>query len=107
MTPSDAKRIISHNMPLYLWFQMGRIAFESQMVIAMRMAGMMGIVEQSPTEPFRMVAEKQAAATEAFHGVVRAASRGQGYDRMMAAALRPYSRRTSANSRRLTRAKSR
>ena len=103
MSPSDAKQIISHNMPLYLWFQVGRMALESQMVIAMRMAGMMGIVGQSRDEPFRMVAEKQAAASEAFQGVIRAASRGQGYDRMMAAALRPYSRRASANSRRLTR----
>ncbi|SET13369.1 antifreeze protein [Paracoccus homiensis] len=67
------------------------------------MAGMMGVVAQSPGEPFRMVAEKQAAASESLFAMAQAASRGDSADRVMSAALRPYSKRTRANSRRLTR----
>ncbi|RJL10891.1 antibiotic ABC transporter [Paracoccus siganidrum] len=106
ITPAAAKVLTSRNLPLYLWLQIGRIALESQMVIAMRMAGMMGIVTQSPGEPFRMVAEKQAAASESLYAAIQAASRGHSGDRVLSAALRPYGRRTRANSRRLARAKS-
>ncbi|WP_372803398.1 antibiotic ABC transporter [Paracoccus seriniphilus] len=73
------------------------------MVISMRMAGMMGLTPQSPGEPFRMVAEKHAAASESMFAMAHAASRGASADRVMSAALVPYSRRTRANSRRLTR----
>lgn len=106
MTPTAAKIVTSRNLPFYLWFQMGRIAFDSQMVIAMRVAGMMGFASQSPGEPFRMVAEKQAAASESLYAALQAASRGKSGDRVLSAALRPYGRRTRANSRRLARAKS-
>ncbi|MFV0303651.1 MAG: antibiotic ABC transporter [Paracoccus sp. (in: a-proteobacteria)] len=85
-----------------LWGQMARIAIESQVVIGMRILGMMGVTDQSPGEPFRMVAEKQAAATESLFAMTRAASRGATAERVMSAALRPYGRRTRANSRRLT-----
>ena len=85
--------------PYRVWAQMARIAMDSQMVIGYRVAGMMG---KSPGEPFRMVAEKQAAASESMFAVAQAASRGASADRMMSAALRPYGKRTRANSRRLT-----
>lgn len=88
--------------PLRLWAQMARIAVDSQMIIGLRMAGMMGLTAQSPGEPFRMVAEKQAAASESIFAIAQAASRGASADRVMSAALRPYSKRTRANSRRLT-----
>lgn len=88
-------------MPFYLWAQIGRIAFESQLVIMMRVAGMMGVIAQSPGEPFRMVAEKQAAAAEAMQAIIASASRGASPDRVISAALRPYGKRTRANSRRL------
>lgn len=88
---------------LTLWAQMARITFESQMVIALRVAGMMGIVQQSPTEPIRMVAEKQAAAAELLNAAFRAAQFGASAEGVMAAALKPYGRRTHANSRRLSR----
>lgn len=90
-------------MPFYLWVQMGRIMLESQMVIGIRLAGMMGFVAQSPGEPFRMVAEKQAAATEAMQAMFRASYRGASADKVIASALRPYAKRTRANSRRLVR----
>lgn len=90
-------------VPLALWAQMARIGFESQLVIGMRMAGMMGFVSQSPNETIRMVTEKYDAAHESFHASLRSATRGDSVDKVMSAALRPYSRRTGANSRRLAR----
>ncbi|MDS9468658.1 antibiotic ABC transporter [Paracoccus sp. MBLB3053] len=88
--------------PMLLWQQMARIAWESQMVIAMRTAGMMGLVRQDATEPTRMVVEKANAASEAMFAALQAAGRGDRADRVVAAALRPYRRRTKANVRRLS-----
>lgn len=88
--------------PLLLWQQMAHMAWESQMVIALRTAGMMGILRQDASEPQRMVVEKADAATEALHAALRAAGRGARADRVMAAALRPYRKRTRANVRRLS-----
>ncbi|WP_246054920.1 antibiotic ABC transporter [Paracoccus gahaiensis] len=82
--------------------QFSRMAIEAQMVIGMRMAGMMGLVAQAPGEPFRMIAEKQAAASEAIYAMASAGMRGHSTERMLSAGLRPYGRRTRANSRRLT-----
>lgn len=89
--------------PLVLWQQMAQMAMEAQMVIALRTAGMMGILNQDAREPSRMVIEKADAASEAIHAALRAAGRGQRADEVMAAALRPYRRRTKANVRRLSR----
>ncbi|WP_233253409.1 antibiotic ABC transporter [Paracoccus binzhouensis] len=88
--------------PVLLWQQMARMAWESQMVIALRTAGMLGILRQDASEPQRMVVEKANAATEALHAALNAAGRGARADRVMAAALRPYRRRTRANVRRLS-----
>ncbi|WP_228461263.1 antibiotic ABC transporter [Paracoccus liaowanqingii] len=82
--------------------QFSRMAIEAQMVIGMRMAGMMGLITQSPGEPFRMIAEKQAAASEAMFAMASAGMRGHSTERMLSAGMRPYGRRTRANSRRLT-----
>lgn len=82
--------------------QVTRIAVDSQIVIGMRMAGMMGMVAQAPGEPFRMVAEKQAAAQESMLAMAQAGFRGASPENMVAAGLRPYGRVTRANSRRLT-----
>lgn len=91
--------------PFHLWLRLARMTLEAQTVIALRTAGLMGLMAQAPGEPLRMVAEKQAAAAEAFFAVARAAGRGHGADRLFAAALRPYGRRTRANSRRLMRSR--
>lgn len=88
--------------PFVLWQQMTQMAWESQMVIAMRTAGMLGLVEQDSGETGRMVGEKADAASEAIHAALRAAGRGQRADQIMAAALRPYRRRTKANVKRLS-----
>ena len=89
--------------PMLLWQQMVHMAWEAQMVIALRTAGMMGVLRQDLSEPHRMVLEKADAASEAMHAALRAASRGEGAEKVMAAALRPYRRRTRANMRRLSR----
>jgi hypothetical protein len=94
-------RKISNN-PVRLWAQFARMGIEAQMVIGLRTAGMMGMMVQAPGEPFRMVAEKQAAATESLFAMAQAAGRGASAERVMAAALRPYGKRTRANSRRLS-----
>ena len=87
--------------------QFARMAIEANTVIGLRMAGMMGIMAQSPGEPFRMVAEKQAAASESLYAMASAGLRGHSAVRVLSAALRPYGRRTRANSRRLTTSKPR
>lgn len=88
--------------PVRLWIQLARLGIDAQTVIGLRTAGMMGIMAQSPGEPFRMVAEKQAAAAESLFAMLEAAGRGASPERVMVAALRPYGKRTRANSRRLT-----
>ena len=90
--------------PAALWAQMARIGIESQMVIAMRSAGMCGMLPHAKGENLRMIQEKQEAAAEAMGAAMRAASRGAFPDTVLAAALKPYRRRTKANARRLTRA---
>ncbi|MDO5646410.1 antibiotic ABC transporter [Paracoccus sp. (in: a-proteobacteria)] len=90
-----------------LMMQMTRLMFESQMVIGLRMLGMMGVTSQHPGEPFRMVAEKQAAMAESMFAASNAMSRGKSPERVMSAALRPYGKRTRANSRRLGSVKAR
>ena len=86
-----------------LWEQLARISVESQLVIGLRVAGMLGLVAQAPGEPFRMIAEKQAAASESLLAVAQAASRGASPEQVLSEALGPYDKRISANSRRLTR----
>ncbi|MGZ3215893.1 antibiotic ABC transporter [Paracoccus sp. T5] len=85
--------------------QFSRMAIESQMVIGLRLAGMMGFMAQSPGEPFMMVAEKQAAVSESFFAMASAGMRGHSPERVMSAAMRPYGKRTRANSRRLSAAR--
>lgn len=82
--------------------QFTRMAIEANMVIGLRMAGMMGLMAQAPGEPFRMVAEKQAAVSESLFAMAQAGMRGHSTERMLSAGLRPYGRRTRANSRRLS-----
>lgn len=90
-----------------LMSQFARMAIEANMVIGLRMAGMMGLMAQAPGEPFRMVAEKQAALSESVMAMASAGMRGHSAERMLSAGLRPYGRRTRANSRRLSAVKTR
>lgn len=82
--------------------QFARMAIEAQMVIGFRMAGMLGLITQAPGEPLRMVTEKHAAVSESVLAMARAGLRGHSTERMLSAGLRPYGKRTRANSRRLS-----
>lgn len=75
---------------------------EAQMVIGMRMMGMAGLWAVAPGENARMVAEKAPAFSEAGAAAWGAALSGARPDQVMAAWLKPISRRTRANSRRLS-----
>ncbi|MFV0294224.1 MAG: antibiotic ABC transporter [Paracoccus sp. (in: a-proteobacteria)] len=87
-----------------LWVQVAQIGLESQMVIGMRMAGLMGLLPHHEGESWRMVQEKVDAAQESGIAVTRAVFRGAPANQIVAAALRPYGQRTRANARRLSRA---
>ena len=89
-----------------LWIDVVQLALEAQTVIALRTAGMMGVVVQDPGEPFLMLAEKQAALAESLYAVVQAAGEGASTDQVMAAGLRPFGKRIRANSCRLTQTRS-
>ncbi|AXC49124.1 antibiotic ABC transporter [Paracoccus suum] len=91
-------------LPLTLWSQMATIGWESQMVICMRSAAMLGLLPQAPDEVSRMITEKQDAAKESLLAAMRAASSGKRADQVLEAALSPYARRTHANAKRLTKA---
>ena len=86
-----------------LWADFMRMGFEAQYVMSVRMAGLMGVMPQKNGENFRMVAEKGDAAREAVGAALRSASSGARADQILAAALRPYGRRTRVNARRLSR----
>lgn len=101
------KNLMNPAGPLALWAQMVRIGFESQAVIVMRLAGLYGLAAQAPSEPVRMVTEKQQAVFESAQAAFRAIMRGAAPDALMSDALRPYGRRTRANTRRLYRRKRR
>lgn len=84
-----------------LWIDVVQLALEAQTVIALRTAGMMGIMVQDPGEPFLMLAEKQAALAESLYAVGQAAAEGASTDQVIAAGLRPFGKRIRANSCRL------
>lgn len=92
--------------PLDLWLlglETARLAVEAQAVIAMRMAGMMGLWAVRPAEFPRMLAEKQRAAAAAGGAAGRAALAGKRPAAVLRAGLKPIGRRVTANSRRLAR----
>lgn len=88
--------------PVELWLQMTQIMIESQVVIAIRVAGMMGLWPQAPSETTRMVTEKQDAMQLSVRAALRAASRGATADAVLSEALRPIGRRTRSNAKRLS-----
>ena len=90
------------------WIKYGislaRMGAEAQTVIGLRTLGMMGVLPAAPGEAARMVSEKQQAAMEAGAAWWAAALRGAPPHVQASAALRPFGRRTRANSGRLSKA---
>jgi energy-converting hydrogenase Eha subunit A len=78
---------------------------EAQVVVAIRMAGLMGLSSLPKGEAQRMVAEKSRAFTRAGVAAGVAAAQGKGPDAVARAALAPVARQTRANAKRLTQRK--
>lgn len=86
-----------------LWAQVGMMAWEAQMVVAMRLMGMGGYWSVAPSETTRMVSEKAAAFTAAAMQGALAGARGEAPGKVAARMVRPIRAKTRANSRRLSR----
>jgi hypothetical protein len=76
---------------------------EAQMVIGMRMLGMMGLWRVLPSETSRMSSEKLAAMGEVAMASSRAVMSGQPPIKVAEAALKPIRRKTASNVKRLAR----
>jgi hypothetical protein len=90
--------------PMAIWksgFDAWRMLAEAQTVIAFRMMGMAGFWRLSEGETTRMITEKQQAFAQSALDGAAAAMRGQSPDLILAAAVRPLGRKTSANAKRL------
>ncbi len=83
--------------------QTALLAWESQMVIAMRLMGMAGAWSVLPSEDRRMVAEKPPALAEAAMAAGRAAMSGKRPDQVGTAWARSLRGTTGPNMRRLAR----
>lgn len=79
------------------------LAWETQLVMSMRLLGMAGLWSVVPTENARMMSEKGPAWAEAAQAATGAAMSGKRPDEVAAAWARPLRRHTSANARRLVR----
>jgi hypothetical protein len=80
-----------------------RLGWEAQIVMAYRMAGLVGAVPLPPGEASRMVDEKVKAFTDAAIDGSWALASGKSLDVATRAAMKPVQRRVSSNKRRLTR----
>ncbi|MBY6110714.1 MULTISPECIES: hypothetical protein [Halomonas] len=91
--------------PLGYWMmgmKMTQMLVEAQMVIGMRLMGMKGFWSVAPGEDLRMVTEKMTAFTQAAMAAQRAAISGRSPDQVLTAAIKPLGRKTSSNTRRLS-----
>jgi hypothetical protein len=79
------------------------LAWETQLVMTMRVLGMAGVWSVVPSENARMVSEKAPAWAEATQAATGAALAGKRPDEVAAAWAKPLRRRTSANALRLGR----
>lgn len=86
---------------LKLWGDVMRMGIEAQFVMTVRTAGMMGLLPHGKTENALMISEKTDACRESFGAAFRSAAKGARPDQILAAALKPYGRRTRANAKRL------
>lgn len=86
-----------------LSIQSGMMLAEAQMVIGMRMLGMMSLWRVLPSENARMSSEKVSAMGEAAVASSKAILAGKPPALVAEAALKPIRRRTAANVKRLGR----
>jgi len=83
--------------------RMWRLGIETHSVVTLRMLGMAGVWNTPFDESWRMVAEKPEAFIEAGRDGMIAAMSGAGPDKVLEASIRPLSRKTRANRKRLSR----
>lgn len=91
--------------PFSIWvtgMRTAQMLAEAQVVVAIRMAGMMGLTDLPKGEGQRMIAEKTRAFTRSGIAAGQAAMAGQGPEAVTRAALAPVARQTKANAKRLT-----
>ncbi len=81
----------------------GMMLAEAQMVIGMRMLGMIGVWRVTPSENARMSSEKVSALGQSAVAASQAALAGKPPALIAEAALKPIRRRTAANVKRLAR----
>lgn len=86
-----------------LWGDLMRMGIEAQFIMTLRTAGMLGMLPHGKDENRLMVTEKADACRESLSAAFRSAARGARADQILAAALKPYGRRTRANAKRLAR----
>lgn len=92
--------------PLSCWhlsLEASQILAESQAVIGMRLAGMVGLWPVSAAETSQMVTEKLEAGAQAQRAALNTAFSGGSLTEIARAAMKPVGVRTKANVRRLTR----
>lgn len=90
--------------PFDMWrggIELTNLLVETQMVMAYRTLGMIGLWSVAPGENQRMVAEKAPAFAEAALAASRAAMAGRRPDEIVGAWMRPLRRKTRSNMRRL------
>jgi hypothetical protein len=92
-----------HNPWLTLSFNMMRLGFEAQTVMALRMMRLAGGGAAAQREAVRMVSEKGAAAVEAGLTAGLAAASGKKQAAVGRKVVSGYRKRVQANRRRLSR----
>ncbi len=95
-----------HLLPIAYWalgVRTAQMLAEAQTVVAFRVMGMAGGWPVSPAENTRMVLEKGPAFLRAYGEAATAAMKGKRPDEIAEAALRPISRKTRSNAKRLSR----
>lgn len=95
--------MITSTQMIRLSLQTGMMLMEAQMVIGMRLLGMAGLWRVQPSENARMSAEKVSAATEVAMATSHAIMARKSPTVIAEAALKPISRRTRSNVKRLAR----
>ncbi|WP_407495279.1 antifreeze protein [Pseudooceanicola sp. MF1-13] len=94
---NDTKDIMRSAMAMW------RLGMDAQVVVAYRMAGMMGALALPPGEEHRMVAEKMTAFRDAAIDGSWALASGKSLQAATQVALKPIEKQVAANKRRLTR----
>ena len=87
--------------------ELSGLLVETQIVMAYRTLGMLGLWAVAPGENTRMISEKGPAFADAAVAASRAALSGRRPDEVLGAWMKPLRRQTRSNARRLGRRRTR